>query len=116
MQTKESALVGIGLRQAHYQAVIEQAPELGWFEVHSENYFNPGGPNHYFLSKVREDYPLSLHGVGLSIGSTDPVDMDYLASLKQLVDRYEPFLVSDHVSWSRHEGEYFSRSLPSAIH
>ncbi|WP_261843755.1 MNIO family bufferin maturase [Aliamphritea ceti] len=112
MQTNETAFVGVGLRQAHYQAVIDQAPSLGWFEVHSENYFNPGGPNHYFLQCVRDHYPLSLHGVGMSVGSTDPLDMNYLASLKQLIDRYEPFLVSDHISWSRHNGEYFPDLYP----
>ena len=112
MQVNETASVGLGLRQAHYQAVIDRAPSVGWFEVHSENYFNPGGPNHYFLQRVRDRYPLSLHGVGLSVGSTDPLDMEYLASLKHLIHRYEPFLVSDHVSWSRHNGEYFPDLYP----
>ena len=112
MQLQLSKQIGVGLRQAHYQAVIERSPAVGWFEVHSENYFNPGGPNHYFLSRVREDYPLALHGVGLSIGSADPVNLTYLQKLAALIDRYEPFLVSDHLSWSSFQGEYFPDLYP----
>lgn len=93
------AAAGIGLRAPHIQRVLDEHPAVPWLEVHSENYFVAGGAMHAALERVRADYPLSLHGVGLSLGSADGLDPGHLASLRDLVDRYEPALVSDHICW-----------------
>lgn len=106
------AAVGVGLRAPHYKDVLTTRPSLGWFEVHSENYFGAGGPPHRYLEQVRADYPVSLHGVGLSLGSTDSLNERHLFRLKQLVARYEPMLVSDHLSWSSIGGRYLNDLLP----
>ncbi len=106
------ARAGIGLRAAHYRDVIEQQPAIGWLEVHSENYFGGGGKPLHYLETVRADYPLSLHGVGLSLGSTDPLNFGHLAQLKKLIRRVEPGLVSEHLSWSSVDWRYFNDLLP----
>lgn len=93
------AAAGIGLRAPHIARVLDERPPVPWFEVHSENYFAAGGAMHAALERIRVDYPLSLHGVGLSLGSADGLDLTHLASLRRLVDRYEPALVSDHICW-----------------
>lgn len=102
---------GIGLRAAHYVEVLEGRPDVGWLEVHSENYFGGGRPLDY-LERIRAHYPVSLHGVGLSLGSTDPLDPDHMGKLKALVQRLEPGFVSDHLSWGSVEGRYFNDLLP----
>ncbi len=104
--------VGIGLRGEHYRAATSTPHSIDWFEVHSENYFGRGGVPHEYLTKVRNDYPLSFHGVGLSIGSTDPLRLDHLTRLKELTEQYEPSLVSEHLSWSSIEGTHFHDLLP----
>jgi len=106
------ARAGIGLRAPHYRDVLESRPSVGWLEVHSENYFGEGGAPLYYLERIRAHYPLSLHGVGLSLGSTDPLDRGHLAKLKALVERFEPGLVSDHLSWSSVGGRHFNDLLP----
>jgi uncharacterized protein (UPF0276 family) len=106
------ARAGIGLRAEHYDAVLETRPPVGWLEVHSENYFGAGGKPLDYLERIRAHYPLSLHGVGLSIGSTDPLDRRHLANLRQLIQRFEPALVSEHLSWSSVGGRYFNDLLP----
>ncbi|MDQ6645746.1 MAG: DUF692 domain-containing protein [Pseudomonadota bacterium] len=93
------AAAGIGLRAPHIARVLDEHPAVPWFEVHSENYFAAGGAMHAVLERIRADYPLSLHGVGLSLGSADGIDPTHLATLRQLVERYEPALVSDHICW-----------------
>ncbi|MGA7802156.1 MAG: DUF692 domain-containing protein [Gammaproteobacteria bacterium] len=103
---------GIGLRAPHYQPVLEQRPDLGWLEVHSENYFSAGGPALIHLERIRELYPLSFHGVGLSLGSADPLSADHLARLRTLVERFEPALVSEHLSWSSVDQRYLHDLLP----
>jgi uncharacterized protein (UPF0276 family) len=103
---------GIGLRAQHHEAVLATRPEVGWFEAHSENYFARGGSQLRVLGAVRERYPLSLHGVGLSLGGTDPLDVDHLAQLKRLVRDFEPALVSEHASWSSHAGIHYNDLLP----
>jgi len=103
---------GIGLRHPHYRDMLARRPPLAFLEVHSENYFGAGGPPHQHLERLRADYPLSLHGVGLSLGSTDPLDRDYLARLKALIRRYQPALVSDHLSWSSVDGLHAHDLLP----
>lgn len=107
-----AAKAGIGLRAQHYQEVVESRPNIGWFEVHSENYFGDGGAPLFFLEQVRRYYPISLHGVGLSLGSVDPLDIGHLQKLKSLIARYEPGLVSEHLCWSSVGGRYLNDLLP----
>ena len=106
------AAAGIGLRATHYREVLETRPPVAWWEVHSENYFGEGGAPHYYLERIRALYPLSLHGVGLSLGSADPLNHDHLDKLKRLITRYGPALVSDHLSWSSIDGYYLNDLLP----
>lgn len=94
------ASAGVGLKPAHYQDVLEGAGRGLWFEVHPENYMGTGGPPHRYLEAIRRDHPLSLHSVGSSLGSADGLCPVHLSRLKALVDRYQPDLVSDHLSWS----------------
>jgi uncharacterized protein (UPF0276 family) len=103
---------GIGLRAQHYREMLEHLPGVGWLEVHSENYFGDGGAPLYYLEQLRAHYPLSLHGVGLSLGSTDPLNMAHLNKLKSLIVRFEPGLVSEHLSWSSVGGRYMNDLLP----
>jgi uncharacterized protein len=103
---------GIGLRAPHYRELLERRPPIGWLEAHSENYFGEGGPPLHYLEQLRAFYPLSLHGVGLSLGSTDPLNMAHLNSLKALIARFEPGLVSEHLSWSSVGGRYLNDLLP----
>src|ERR1700712_3100983 len=95
---------GIGLRQPHYREVFERRPELAFLEVHSENFFLEGGASLHALERARAAYPISLHGVGLSLGSADRLADDHLGKLKRLVDRVEPALVSQHLCWGRLRG------------
>jgi uncharacterized protein (UPF0276 family) len=103
---------GIGLRTPHHAQVVAELPRVGWLEVHSENYFARGGAQRDYLAKVRTDYPLSLHGVGLSLGSVDPLDLGHLAELKRLVRQFEPMLVSEHLSWGSMLGRFMNDLLP----
>lgn len=105
------AEAGIGLRFRHHRAILDQRPRIGWLEVHSENYFG-GGPSVRTLEDIRRDYPLSLHGVGLSLGSAEGIDPIHLARLRDLVRRLEPGLVSEHLSWSVADGAYLGDLLP----
>lgn len=103
---------GIGLRPGHYDAVLAERPAVGFLEVHSENYFGAGGRPLAVLDAARRDYPVSLHGVGLSLGSADPLNREHLRRLKALADRVEPMLVSDHLAWSSIDGRYLNDLLP----
>jgi uncharacterized protein (UPF0276 family) len=112
---------GIGLRAEHFEDVLEQKPDVGWFEAHSENYFGlgdassnkSGGSKPFeYLERVRNLYPVSLHGVGLSVGSTDPLNQQHLKNLQHLIDRIEPGLVSEHLSWGSVNDQYFNDLLP----
>jgi len=105
-------LIGVGLRHPHYHEVLSTRPGIGWFEVHSENFFHQGGPAIDILLKVRENYPISLHGVGLSLGSASGVSEQHLAHLKSLIKKVNPFLVSEHLSWSMVSGVYLPDLLP----
>lgn len=104
--------VGIGLRQPHYREVFERRPALGFLEVHSENFFLDGGASMHALERARAAYPISLHGVGLSLGSADAIALPHLAKLKCLVDRIEPTLVSEHLAWSGLGTRHFNDLLP----
>jgi len=103
---------GVGLRAPHVRHVLEQRPAVAWFEVHSENYFADGGPDLAALDRIRADYPLALHGVGLSLGSADPLDYTHLAKLKRLAARVEPAIVSEHLCWSGVGGRHYNDLLP----
>jgi len=103
---------GLGLRKEHYQEILEQRPAVDWFEILSENYLVAGGKPLHWLERVREHYPLVMHGVSLSIGSSDPLDMDYLRDLKGLVERVEPEWISDHLCWTGLGGHNFHDLLP----
>ena len=105
-------MVGVGLRSPHINQVLEQQPEIGWLEVHSENYFIPGSTARQQLRQIAGHYPVSCHGIGLSLGSADPLDRRHLHQLKQLVDEIRPFAVSDHLSWSSVDGQFFNDLLP----
>jgi uncharacterized protein (UPF0276 family) len=104
--------VGIGLRQPHYRQVIDSRPPLAFVEVHSENFFFSGGPARAVLAAVRAIYPVSLHGVGLSLGSADGLDADHLEKLADLIDRVDPLLVSEHLCWGRIGAVHHNDLLP----
>ena len=106
------ARAGVGLKPQHYDDILGLTPDIGWFEVHPENYMGAGGPPHHYLERVRERYPLSLHGVGMSIGGAAPLSEVHLKRLKILNDRYEPGLFSEHLAWSTHEDYYLNDLLP----
>jgi len=103
---------GIGLRAPHVREVLAAKPAIPWFEVHSENYFAEGGAALAALERVRADYPVALHGVGLSLGSADPLDRGHLAKLGRLAARVEPAAVSEHLCWSGIGGRHFNDLLP----
>ncbi len=105
-------LAGIGLRARHVEELLARRPAVGWLEVHSENYFAEGGAVPAQLDRLRADYPLSLHGVGLSLGGVDPLDAGHVANLRRLVQRCEPLFVSEHLSWGSHAGQHFNDLLP----
>ena len=102
----------MGLKPVHYRTILETTPDLGFFEVHAENYMGSGGPPHRYLTAVRERYPVSLHGVGLSIGSDGPLDRGHLQRLKVLIERYAPAAFSEHLAWSSHGGRFLDDLLP----
>ncbi|WP_163833506.1 MNIO family bufferin maturase [Spartinivicinus ruber] len=91
---------GLGLRTNHFQDIIDFQPQVDWFEIISENFMVAGGKPKYYLHKIREQYPMVMHGVSLSIGSTDPLDFNYLKKLKVLINEVEPVWVSDHLCWT----------------
>ena len=103
---------GIGLRAPHYSEVLRRKPALAFLEVHSENFFGAGGQPLAWLERFRAAYPLSFHGVGLSLGSADPLDERHLRSLEALVGRFEPALVSEHLSWSSIGARHANDLLP----
>ena len=105
------ASAGIGLRFPHHRAVAETRPAVGWLEVHSENYMG-GGTTLRQLEAIRAHYPISLHGVGLSLGSAGPLDHVHLRRVKTLIERVQPALVSEHLSWSVTGGTYLADLLP----
>ena len=103
---------GIGLRAPHVNEVLAQRPDVPFFEVHSENYYLDGGPALAALARIRADYPLSLHGVGMSLGSADPLDRLHVEKLRTLIARIEPALVSEHLCWSGVAGRHLNDLLP----
>ncbi len=106
------ARAGVGFKPQHFKDIIAAPQPIGFFEVHAENYMGAGGPPHAQLRALRARYALSIHGVGLSIGSMEPLDRGHLGRLKALCDRYEPESFSEHLAWSSHGGVYFNDLLP----
>ncbi|NQV83659.1 MAG: DUF692 domain-containing protein [Rhodospirillales bacterium] len=116
MPTKDFLGFGLGLRPPHYEDIINDptgpAARVDWFEILSENYLVPGGKPIYYLDRIRERYPLVMHGVSLSIGSVDPLDQDYLKDLKNLAERVQPEWISDHLCWTGFQGVNSHDLLP----
>lgn len=103
---------GIGLRSEHYQTILDSKPDVPWFEILTDNYMGAGGLPLYYLEKIREYYPVSFHGVGLSLASADSVNEQYLSKLKQLIQRYQPSQVSDHLAWVSAGHHYAHELMP----
>lgn len=103
---------GVGLKPEHFQEILATHPDIGFFEVHAENYMVPGGPFHHVLTRIRERYALSMHGVGLSIGADAPLNLAHLKALKHLLDRYQPQSFSEHLAWSTHGQTFLNDLLP----
>ncbi|GAB4393192.1 MAG: DUF692 domain-containing protein [Gammaproteobacteria bacterium] len=104
--------VGLGLRSCHYEYIFNHLPAIPWFEIISENYLMEGGPELQRLMQIRQHYPVVMHGVGLSIGSTDPLNQQHLAHLKRLQQRIDPAWISDHLCWTSVNGQYTHDLLP----
>ena len=107
-----AGLAGTSFKHQHLSAILADDRPGGFFEVHAENYMGAGGPPHAALARIREDFPVSLHGVCMSIGGPQPLDKGHLARFKDLVERYEPALVSEHLAWSTHETTFYNDLLP----
>jgi len=112
MLTRPSLGFGLGLRVDHYEAILSGRPRVDWFEVLSENYLVPGGKPLNYLMRVRERFPVVMHGVSLSIGSTAPLNLEYLRQLKALAERVEPEWISDHLCWTGVAGRNTHDLLP----
>lgn len=108
----EGLRAGIGLRAAHHEEILASTPRVGWFEAHSENYFARGGSQRRILAEIRNRYPLSLHGVGLSLGSSDPISRAHLMEIGRLAKELDPVFVSEHLSWSSVDGRFSNDLLP----
>lgn len=103
---------GVGFKPEHFDNILAAPQAIGFFEIHAENYMGAGGPPHARLGRLREDHALSIHGVGLSIGSMQPLDRDHLARLRALCDRYQPESFSEHLAWSTHDSVFLNDLLP----
>lgn len=106
-------LIGIGLRHSHIEKFSSERPNIGWVEVHSENYLTRGGPAFDRLLEIRKNYPISLHGIGMSLGSAEGLDDMHLEQVKDLIDALDPFIVSDHLSWSSAANIFLPDLLPT---
>ncbi len=104
--------IGVGLKAQHYAEALEGQYSLSFFEVHAENYMMPGGNHLRFLEAIGDKYPLSIHGVGTSLGSAEGLDKNHLQRFRNVVDRFDPWLVSEHLAWSVHDGTYLNDLLP----
>ncbi|MBA2921309.1 DUF692 domain-containing protein [Pseudomonas sp. P7] len=105
---------GLGLKSEHFTEVLQTLPDVGFFEVHAENYMVAGGPFHHYLGLIRQQYSLSLHGMGLSIGGEGPLNREHLARLATLIERYQPHSFSEHLAWSSHGPVFLNDLLPLA--
>lgn len=112
------AVAGVSLKPQHYQEILstdDAVPGVDFFEVHAENYFGAGGAPHRYLSAIADRMPLSIHGIGLSLGGASPLNQHHLENLRALVERYQPMLVSEHLAWCENGGAYFNDLLPVAL-
>lgn len=107
---------GVGLKPEHFRTILDTRPAIGFFEIHAENYMVAGGPFHHYLERIRSDYPLSIHGVGLSIGGAGLLDETHLDRLATLLNRYQPESFSEHLAWSSHNDIFFNDLLPVPYH
>lgn len=107
-----ASYVGVGYKHEHFDDIRRTRPDIGFFEIHAENFMGDGGEPHARLEGLRRDYQISIHGVGLSIGGDEAVDSIHLARVKRLVDRYEPTAFSEHLAWSRLDGRFYNDLLP----
>ena len=107
-----SAFAGAGLKPEHAGDILAGPHRVDFFEIHAENYMGAGGPPHHLLHRICADYPLSVHGVGLSIGGACALDRVHLKRLKHLIDTYQPALFSEHLAWSSHDGVFLNDLLP----
>lgn len=103
---------GLCLKPQHYQDILSTQPKVGWFEVHAENYLGEGGAPLHHLEKIRNNYELSVHGVGLSLGSAQGLDEHHLSRVATMVERYQPASFSEHLAWSTHDNQFYSDLLP----
>lgn len=106
------ARAGAGFKSVHADAILADSYRIGFLEVHAENYMGAGGHPHRLLTRMREQFPLSVHGVGLSIGSENGIDAMHLSRLKTVIERYQPEQISEHLAWSTHDDSYFNDLLP----
>ena len=104
--------VGVSLKNQHFIDVLTERPDLAFFEVHAENFMSEGGPHHRYLEEISKYYALSVHGVGMSLGSASGLDVAHLKRFKEVVDRYSPWLISEHLAWSTENGYYLNDLLP----
>jgi len=109
---KKMTPVGVGLKTEHFDHVLRTMPPLAFFEVHAENYMTAGGAHHRYLETIAESYALSVHGVGMSLGSAEGVDMRHVERFREVIDLYKPVLVSEHLAWSVSGGTYLNDLLP----
>ncbi|MEI8634119.1 DUF692 domain-containing protein [Vibrio sp. PP-XX7] len=106
------SLSGVSLKPRYYQTILDERPSVGFFEIHAENYLSQGGPSRYYLEKIREHYPITVHGVGLSIGGCQALNLDHLRRVGALVDWIEPIVFPEHLAWSSHSTHFFNDLLP----
>lgn len=106
------ARAGLGLKTQHFLTILTERPDIGFFEIHAENYLVPGGPFHHYLQQICRHYPLSIHGVGMSIGGQQALNKYHLAQVAKLVERYQPASFSEHLAWSTHNDSFFNDLLP----
>ncbi len=107
--------VGIGLKREHCQALLADPSPVDFVEIHAENFMSAGGPNLVLLDRIAATWPLSIHGVALSLGGEAPLDQDHLLRLRRLLDRAQPTVFSEHLAWSSHDGVYFNDLLPIGL-
>jgi len=105
---------GISLKPAYYHLILSEHPDVGFFEIHAENYLSKGGPARYYLQQIRQHYPMTVHGVGLSIGGEHPINQEHLNRVAQLVDEVKPEIFSEHLAWSSHDNAFLNDLLPVA--
>lgn len=108
----QETCVGISLKSQHFPEILQKRPDVDFFEIHAENYMSDGGAHHRYLTEIAENYKLSVHGVGMSLGSAEGLSKAHMKRLKQVIDRYNPVLVSEHLAWTKTNGIFLNDLLP----